>query len=141
MAEAAAAAAPELLTVEACQIEPNMCPLEAPISIAVQYALAQPVVGAVWELVYEADYTNKRKAIALHTTPAADLEAGKHTFHHAVPEIKTEGIKEKYLLQVGLLRLTLHSATEKNVVSINMVSQISKGADGKLTRCIISPLE
>ena len=40
------------------------------------------------------------------TAPVADLAVGS-TFHHAVPNVNTGSVKEKYLLQVGVLKLTL----------------------------------
>lgn len=130
----------EILVVEALNIAGDVAPLNAPLTLDVKYKLAAAVPGAHWELVYEADMANKRQAVALHTTAPADLAAGVHAFTHTVPEIKTEGIKEKYLLQVGLLKLTLHSASTRNIVSVNMMTQVSKGPDG-LMRSIISPLE
>jgi hypothetical protein len=134
--------APEVVTVTAVSVEPNECPLAAPLAINMSYTLAKPLVNAVWEVVYEADYTNKRKAVALHTTePVAALAAGGHAFAYACPEIKTEGIKEKYLMQVGLLRLTLHAQGEANIVSVNMMIMVSKDSTGQLIRNVISPLD
>ena len=132
----------DILKLEGLIIEPNNCPLSAPLNISMKYTLIKPVPGATWEVVYEADYTNKRKAIALHTTAPADLQPGTHQFTHTIPEIKTGDIKEKYLLQVGVLKLTLKGGGgSDNLAVVNMVTQVMKGDDGVLTRMIMNPIE
>lgn len=134
----------DILSVQHCVVEPNMCALNAPLSVAIQFTLVKPVANAYWELVYEADTANKRVAVVLaRTEPVAEMPAGvPMSFQHTVPEIKTEGVKEKYLLQVGVLRLALRSGADANVAAINMISQVSKDpSTGALIRNIISPLE
>ncbi len=132
----------DVLTVTRVDIEPNDCPLQAPIAITMQFTLHKPIAGARWDVVYEADYTNKKQALLLHRSHPVDLAPGAQVFSHHVPEVRTDSIKEKYLLQVGLLRLTLSSATEEDIVSVNMVTQVSKDpATGALLRNIFNPLE
>lgn len=133
-----------MLKVLELRIEPTaVCPLNAPLSIALVYQLMEPVPAAVWEIVYEADFTNKRQAIHIHSAAPVDLPVGTFSFAHSVDTVKTDGIKEKYLLQVGVLKLTLkgnHGA--ENVASVNMVTQVSKDpATGVLLRNIMNPLE
>lgn len=134
----------EVLRVNELVIEPNgNCPLNAPLSVSMKYTMLEPVAGAVWEMVYEADFTNKRQTIPIYTAPVLDLTIGEHTFHHAVPSVNTGAVKEKYLLQVGVLKLTLrgNNGTE-NVTSVNMVTQVSRDpATGTLLRNIMNPLE
>lgn len=130
----------EILKIDALAIAPDMCRLQDPLTIDMKYTLLQPVPSGIWELIYEADYTNKRQVIALNQSVPADLAAGSHTYQVSLPELKTDGIKEKHLLQVGVLKLTLHKGAEK-VTSINMVTQVTKDASGALIRNIISPLE
>jgi hypothetical protein len=139
-----AAAAEQLIRIKAVQIDPNHCPLSAPLALTIPFALAAPVPGAFWSLVYEADISAKRHKIPLHTTAPKDLAAGdSHVFHEAIQSIPTEGVKEKYLLQVGMLKLELFSASARTepLASINMVTQVSKDDQGVLRRNIISPLE
>ncbi len=131
----------DILKVKALVIEPNDCPLSAPLHVSLKYTLLKPVPAGSWDLVYEADYTNKRQCIALHRSDPVDLVAGDHEFSHTVPTIKTEGVKEKYLLQVGVLKLTLHGqAGAENVAVINMVTQVTKKEDG-LHRSIMNPMD
>jgi hypothetical protein len=130
----------EIVKIKRLEIDGETAPLHAPLGINMDYELTKPVVGACWELIYEADMANKRQAVALHTSAPVDLAPGTHTFQHAAPEVKTEGIKEKYLLQVGLLKLTLHGTDNPNIVSVNMVTQVSKTGDG-LIRSIMNPAD
>jgi hypothetical protein len=134
----------EVLRIVDLQLQPDgSCPLNAPLSISMTYQLLERVPAASWELVYEADFTNKKQTVPLYATGAVDLEPGTHTFVHALDAVKTEGIKEKYLLQVGLLKLTLKGGNgTDNVASVNMVTQVSKDpSTGTLLRNIITPLE
>lgn len=134
----------EVLKIIDLRIEPEgACPLNAPLSITMTYQLMEPVPAAVWELVYEADFTNKRQVIPVYSASATDMQPGTFTFAHAVEAVKTDGVKEKYLLQVGLLKLTLKGGNgSDNVASVNMVTQVSKDpVTGVLVRNIMTPLE
>jgi hypothetical protein len=130
----------ELVKVNRLTIDGDNAPLNAPLTIALEYELTQPLTGAYWVLTYEADMANKRQTVTVHTTAAADLAPGVHQFQHTAPEVKTGDIKKKYLLQVGLLKLALHSAAVPDVTTINMVTQVSESADG-LIRNIINPAD
>lgn len=134
----------EVIRINQLVIEPNgTCPLSAPLALRMTYQLLEPVASATWELVYEADFTNKRHCIHLHTTTPVDLVPGVYEYAHSVDAVKTEGVKEKYLLQVGLLKLTLKGANRTDLVaSVNMVTQVSKDpASGILLRNVMTPLE
>ena len=134
----------DVIDVLRVDIEPNDCPLQAPLNLTVHFNVRTPAVGVHWELDYEADYTNKRHVIALYRSPAPfDLvmTGAPQSFSHFVPQVNTDAVKEKYLLQVGLLRLSLVDGAGSPIVSVNMVAQITKDASGVLLRSIISPLE
>lgn len=150
---AAASSEIELIKVSKLLIEPGSgCPLSAPLALTVKYMLTgtQPIKAAFWTLNYEADISMKRHVIPLFTTsPPQDLQPGEHIFEQKIDQIPTEGVKEKYLLQVGMLKLELRSAstnpttaaTKDALVSINMVTQVAKDDKGVLIRNIMSPLE
>jgi hypothetical protein len=141
----------EIAQLRALSIEPNQCPLAAPVALTLRIALAVPVPAAFWTLQYEADIAMKRHVIPMLTTaPPRDLAAGEHVIQLATDGIATAGVKEKYLLQVGMLKLGLHSAAPGGgdsagsappLVSINMVTQVAKDDQGVLKRNVISPLE
>jgi hypothetical protein len=131
----------EVVKVRKLVIDGDNAPLNAPLTVHMEYDLARPLAGAVWELIYEADMANKRQAITLASSAPTDLAAGSHQYQHSAPDVKTGDIKKKYLLQVGLLKLTLHAANEPNVTSVNMVTQVTEGGDGVLLRSIMNPTE
>ncbi len=138
----------ELIKVSKLLIEPGSgCPLSAPLALTVKYTLTgnQPIKAAFWTLNYEADIAMKRHVIPLFTTsPPQDLQPGDHIFERKIDQIPTDGVKEKYLLQVGMLKLELRSAStnsNNSLVSINMVTQVSKDDKGVLIRNVMSPLE
>ncbi len=132
----------DIIQVLRVDITPNQCALQAPLSITVHYELKRPVPAAAWDLVFEADYTNKRHAIQLGGTVVGDLPPGPGVIRQDLAEIRTDGVKEKYLLQVGLIRLSLRSGDSAPLVSVNMVTQVAKdAATGALIRDIINPLE
>lgn len=133
----------EIIKLTKFSINPDgVCPLGAPLSLEMGYTLLSPVANAQWELVYVADYTQKRVEIPLHTNTVGSLAAGPHTYSHTLETIPTTGVKEKYLMQVGLLKLTLKAdGGKENVASVNMVVQVSKDGSGALIRNIISPME
>lgn len=135
------AAEAELVNVGKLVIDGSDAPLEAPLTLHLTYSLTKPLAGAYWELIYEADMaSDKKKSVTLHATEPADLGVGEHQFQHTAPKIETAGIKEKYLLQVGVLKLTLHSANEPNAIEINMITQVVKQGD-VLVRSIVNPTE
>lgn len=142
----------EVLQIKSLLIEPNDCPLHAPLSITMEYSLRQTIPNAFWDITYEADFANKKHTIPIASSaPTASLQAGNHTFHHSVPTINTSAIKEKHLLQMGLVKLTLKSMQVQEgglataavgVTSVNLMVQVTKDAtSGTLMRSILSPLE
>lgn len=131
---------PEIVQLQKIDIEPNGCPIQMPLSITMHYNLTEPVRDAVWSIVYEADYTNKKQAISIFTSEPSSLAPGAHVFHHHAERITVDGIKEKYLLQIGVLKLTLHSRGEP-ITSVNLISQVSRDGQGNIIRNIISPTE
>eukprot|EP00759_Apiculatamorpha_spiralis_P028366 PhF_6_TR30833/c0_g1_i1/m.45383 len=130
----------DVLVLTKLSVTPNQCDLNQQINLALEFTLKAPVPNATWSITYEADYTNKRHALELYKSSPVDLAAGANTFAHTVATVDTSKVKEKYLLQVGLLRVVLLSGTDV-VSNINMVTQVTKDAKGTLIRNIISPLE
>ena len=135
----------DVLTVKSLTLKPDVigAPLEAPLSITIEYAVNVAVKDPKWVLQFEADYTQKRVAVLLHSEACPNLAVGgNHTLTINLDTIPVAGIKEKYLLQVGLLKLTLlANGGAENVTSINMVTQVSKDGNGALVRNIMNPLE
>ena len=121
----------DVLTVTSLKLNPDVigAPLESPLSITLQYVVNVAVKDPKWLLVFEADYTQKRASVLLHSEDCPNLpaSASPHTLTINLNTIPIAGIKEKYLLQVGLLKLTLVANNgADNLTSINMVTQVSK---------------
>lgn len=134
----------EYIKVTKLIISPDaVAPLKAPLAIEMQYEVLTPIANASWEMVYVADYTQKRVEIPLHATAVmGTLAPGPQGYSHKLDTIPTEGVKEKYLLQVGLLKLTLKANNGADcIASVNMVVQVSKDGSGALVRNIMSPLD
>jgi hypothetical protein len=135
----------QLLRLGKLVIEPSMlCPLDAPLSLAIEGHLLVPVARAVWEITYEADFTNKRHVIHVFRSQSpVDMSPGPFQFAHHIESIRTEGVKERHLLQVGVLKVQLRSEADPSLTaSVNMVTQVTKDTStGQLLRVILSPLE
>lgn len=59
----------ELIALTSLHIEPNNCPLEEPISLAMDFELsgaAGVLQDSFWEVKFIADQTNKRKIVGAH---------------------------------------------------------------------------
>jgi hypothetical protein len=151
-------ASEEILTLTAVDVVPNGCPLSHPLTISASVVLHRPLPpGVRWVLQYVVDFTSKRHCLTLlRAAPLVDgLAAGPHTFTFVVPSIDVTGVKERHLLQVGLLRLilvapsvegaatrTAEEAEHDGLVNISMVVQVAKdSATGQLIRNIIPPIE
>eukprot|EP01065_Artemidia_motanka_P038211 TRINITY_DN47065_c0_g1_i1.p1 TRINITY_DN47065_c0_g1~~TRINITY_DN47065_c0_g1_i1.p1 ORF type:complete len:139 (+),score=49.83 TRINITY_DN47065_c0_g1_i1:73-489(+) len=130
---------PEFIEVQDVAIEPNHCPLEVPVTVSLQFCCREPLPDCSWHVCYEADYTGKRHVIELCSTPSETYEPGKNAVDLEIPPVNTEGVKEKRLLSMGLLRCTL-SCSGKEIASVNVVTQVQK-EDGRLIRNMMNPLE
>jgi len=128
------------ITVTRCDISPNDCPITAPLDVAVEFTTDRPIKEGVWKLRYEVDYTGNRHIIDVAQTAPQPYAAGKtHQVAFQVPRINVDGIKERSLLNMGLLRATL-SDGGAHVSDLTMVVQVTKeGAD--LLRRVLSPVE
>merc|ERR1711991_465466 len=129
----------EVLNVRSLEVEPNNCTFDQPVVISMVFD-SKGISDCTWEVQYEADYTNKRHIIQLCSLGPADYPAGEHTVDLKIPAVVTEGVKERRLMSMGILKCILFSGKEE-VASVNLVTQVSRGEDGKLVRFMMSPLE
>jgi len=134
--------AEENITVTKLTVSPNQCELTQAMTFYVEFSLKRAVPNHAWHIVYEADYTNKRHVLELFkSAPGSTLSPGPNSFTQTVGTVDTSKVKEKYLLQVGMMRLILMSG-EEVVATMNMVTQVSKDSkSGALIRNVISPVE
>eukprot|EP00758_Cryptobia_borreli_P013953 Tbor_TRINITY_DN5882_c0_g1::TRINITY_DN5882_c0_g1_i1::g.7266::m.7266 len=150
----------EIIKIESINIRPQgVCPLHSPLTIEMKYSVNMhsdisntTTKKGWWELVFQADYTQRQVCVPLYkgdavvplTTHSEDCPYIE-TLIISLDDIPTGKIKEKHLLQVGLLKLTLRvdriDGGIDNLASINMVTQVSKDADCVLVRNILSPIE
>lgn len=131
--------AEEALSVQALSIEPNNCPLEEPLSLAIDFSTTRELPSARWEVRFVADQANKRKIVLLGETATTDYAVGSHSMALSVEALAVSGIKRHVLANVGLLLAVLYSGDEE-VLQVSMVTQVT--ADGEtLMRSIYNPLD
>lgn len=132
-------AEPEAVTLTAVSIEPNNCPLEEPLNIAMDFSTARDLAHARWEIRFVADTANKRKIVLLGETAPCAYGAGAHSMAFSVPQVNVSHLKRHVLANVGLLLAVLYDGDEE-VVQVSMVTQVT--ADGEtLMRSIYNPLD
>eukprot|EP00992_Anisonema_acinus_P009889 TRINITY_DN6087_c0_g1_i1.p3 TRINITY_DN6087_c0_g1~~TRINITY_DN6087_c0_g1_i1.p3 ORF type:complete len:144 (+),score=65.18 TRINITY_DN6087_c0_g1_i1:37-432(+) len=128
------------INVTKCEITPNDCPLTDPLSIAIEFTTDKDLDSGIWALKYEVDFTGNRHILDVATMPPTPYPANApHRFTFSVPKVDVAGVKEKSLLNMGILRAVLSNGAE-HVSDITMVVQVAKPGD-VLMRRIISPLE
>ena len=126
--------------VEAISIEPNNCPLEEQLDLAMQFTCEKPVADASWRVRFIADQTGKRKIVELGATATESYGAGPQRMQFSVPKVSVEHLSRHLLTNVGLLLATLYSG-EEEVLQVSMVTQVTPGDDGTLIRSVYNPLE
>eukprot|EP01061_Rhynchopus_euleeides_P016299 TRINITY_DN27586_c0_g1_i1.p1 TRINITY_DN27586_c0_g1~~TRINITY_DN27586_c0_g1_i1.p1 ORF type:complete len:132 (+),score=60.91 TRINITY_DN27586_c0_g1_i1:256-651(+) len=129
----------DVIDVQQCLVEPNNCAFDQPVVITLEFD-SKGINDCYWDVQYEADYTNKRHVISLCSVGPSNYAAGHHTVDLKLPPVDTEGVKERRLLSMGILKCILTSNKEE-VASVNFVTQVSRGEGGKLLRLMMNPLE
>ncbi|KAK9818220.1 hypothetical protein WJX72_008997 [[Myrmecia] bisecta] len=131
--------APEI-QVKRLHVEPNNCPLDSPLTLTLEFSCAQDLQNVTWEVQYVVDMTAKRHVLQLGSTPSTTYPAGETKLEFKVDQINTEGVKNSWLNNVGLLLVVLRDAAEMELFQLSMVTQIEK-RDGHFFRNMLSPLE
>ena len=144
----------DILTIRSITIDPPYGRLSEPLTLRVAYTLHEALIGSAWELEYEIDIAMGSAGFGgspsrpmgpltvFRSAQPHDLSVGEHMFEHMVAGIDVSGYKEHQLLQLGVMRLTLHSTTVADVISINMMTHVTKDeATGTLMRSVTNPLD
>jgi|UniRef100_A0A7S4GIT2 hypothetical protein len=128
------------INVTKCEVSPNDCPLSTNLDISIEFNTDKTLKQGSWKLQYEVDYTGSRHILDIATTQPQEYESGtNHCFAFSVPEVNVEGIKEKSLMNMGLLRAVLTDGAE-HVSDVTLVVQVTKENE-TLMRRILSPIE
>ncbi|KEG11453.1 hypothetical protein DQ04_02601000 [Trypanosoma grayi] len=137
--------------------------LSAPLHIQMQYAVLETVADPKWAVEFEADIAYKCVSVSLIPSTACSAVAtasdGSSFLRHTasdgatalqpgacyqldvhLAELDLSMVEEKYLLQVGVLRLALLSGST-SVAAVNLVMQTKRNEQNELMRIIMSPLE
>ncbi|KAF8283840.1 hypothetical protein TcG_09401 [Trypanosoma cruzi] len=138
-------------------------PLSAPLRVRLEYAVLRPVVNPAWAATFEADIAYGRISVPLvqptacsecmttlnvpssflRHTPSdriATLQPGElYQLDVHLETMELSKVEEKYVLQVGMLRLILLSG-KTELADVNHVVQVKKNDDGELMRLIMNPL-
>ncbi|RNF02200.1 hypothetical protein TraAM80_06528 [Trypanosoma rangeli] len=138
-------------------------PLNASLQIKLEYTVLRPVINPAWAVLFEADISYRRFSVPLFK-PTACSECGslvnaassslQHTPSDGVTTLRPgasyrldvhlesmapSAVEEKYLLQVGMLRLILFTGNTE-IDTVNFVVQVKKTEDGELMRLIMNPM-
>ncbi|ACO65026.1 predicted protein [Micromonas commoda] len=114
--------------------------MAAELNLEVDFKLSEPVEGACWRVKYTVDMTEMKFVVEVGETEKKNYEAGAHTMRFHSDGIALGDVKKSWLNNVGLLTASLTSG-EEDIAQICAVTQVTKGADGKLQRRMMSPLE
>ena len=79
-------------------IEPNGCPIDAPIDLTIAFTLDQPVSSATWTVKFILDASFKRHTLDLGVVGPLTYAAGAHTFHWTA-NVDVAGVKRYVLLR------------------------------------------
>ena len=137
--------------VTSINVSPNNCSLESELNLVIEYDCDVDVGLGSWSVQYMVDSVRKRHIIKLGTVELR-AKAGKNTFEFSVEKIDISGIRPSRLANVGLLSAILSSDSGEEIITINMVVQVTKSTDaadeGKaggdtptFVRCVYNPLE
>mmetsp|Transcript_36386 Transcript_36386/g.94647 ORF Transcript_36386/g.94647 Transcript_36386/m.94647 type:complete len:137 (-) Transcript_36386:169-579(-) len=135
----AASNTPPTVDVTKLDIEPNSCPISAPLKLDMTYTLSEDFTGR-WELKYMLDVTGKRQIMELEKEENHAIKKGENKVVFSLDGIDFEGVKSSLLNNVGLLLACLYSPEGEEVMQVSMVTQVEKKADGYY-RTMFSPLE
>lgn len=121
-------------------IEPEgLCPLDAELTLGVEFTVDVSLALAHWRLRYVADHAHERRVIELGSTPAGPLAKGAHTLRHRVKGLGVGGLSKAVLLNVGLLRLALHDG-ERELLQLSLVVQVLE-KDDVVSRLVLNPID
>lgn len=130
----------ETFNLTALKIIPESSNIPDPIKISFDFSLTESYKNWEWIVKYTVDVAYKRAVLVLYTEKIGTLNVGKYTKEITVPKIATEGIPKKDLMNVGMLSIC-GVDNGKEIVTINIVSQITKNEKGELVKTLLSPLE
>ena len=126
--------------VTALRVSPeDACPIEAELTLGVDFAVDSDLTAARWELRYIADHAHRRHVVELGQTEPRALAKGSHTLEHTVRDFGVSGLSKAVVINVGLLVLTLHDGASE-LLQISLVVQVLE-KDGAVHRIVLNPME
>ena len=132
--------------VTAIGVDPSVGPVDAPLGIRLSFSLKEPLADVSWRVAYTVDVAGRQRHV-IELGGSGDEKknyaAGAHEWAYTVErmDVAASGIKPKHLLRnVGLLSVSMAAGGE-DVLSVRLVTQVAKGADGTLVRTVFNPLE
>eukprot|EP00455_Lapot_gusevi_P027198 TRINITY_DN2878_c0_g1_i2.p1 TRINITY_DN2878_c0_g1~~TRINITY_DN2878_c0_g1_i2.p1 ORF type:complete len:134 (+),score=21.10 TRINITY_DN2878_c0_g1_i2:46-447(+) len=121
-------------------VSPNQCPIDQELKLEIDFSNDSEIKDGSWSVKYIVDSAYKRHVVDLGKTTGLNYPAGNHHYSFSVAHIDVTGVKPHMLLNVGLLSVSFKDG-ENDLVEINMVTQVTKDADGGFIRTIFNPLE
>eukprot|EP00826_Nyctotherus_ovalis_P065264 TRINITY_DN9589_c0_g1_i6.p1 TRINITY_DN9589_c0_g1~~TRINITY_DN9589_c0_g1_i6.p1 ORF type:complete len:133 (-),score=35.86 TRINITY_DN9589_c0_g1_i6:69-467(-) len=130
----------EVFALNSLAIAPVTSPIQDAVKLSLEYSITATYQSWEWLVKYTVDVAFRRVVLNLLQEKTESSTEGKHAKEFTIPKISTEGIPEKDLLNVGLLSIC-GIGNGKEVIAINIVSQITKNDKGELFKTLLNPLE
>jgi len=151
-----------LIKVTKIHVGPNMCPISEPLEVALEYELAEPVIGARWHVSYLVDSVRRRHLVDLGAAGAGPEDLPRGTMlqlRFRSGNIDVGHLKPSQLCNAGLLIVTLRGRTagagegkeadsgkegdgdEDGLGAVQLVVQAMPAAGGGFIRSILNPWE
>ena len=140
----------EKIILSKLNIIPETTEINKGVNVEVEVLAKEDIVNVEWIIQYTVDVALKRKIIILQKKKqSVDVykkeEKYEERFEIEDVDFSFEGVSRKDLFNVGLFsiiaRQTISPEKHEDLITINMVTQITKNDEGALMKTIINPLE
>lgn len=127
---------------EKLEIFPNECNLSDKLTINGSYKSSHSFQGK-WKINYIVDSSFTKHVINLGETDNQQISnKSSNNLQFKVNEINISNINDNTLFNTGLLKLELiHQSNGTEVISVNVVTQITRTKEQKYIRTFFNPLE
>ena len=95
----------QLLQLTHVAIDPNNCPLDAPLTVEIEFESLFDFPSTHWEITFIADYANKRKMVRLGATEEQHMPVGPGSMAFSIDSVDVMALGRHVLANVGRVAL------------------------------------